>query len=90
MKDIIQKLTNSVLKHYGDEHLKKLYAISLLSLGVENVEEPLHIHVYGDPESGKTSIQTRYMEIIPSTSKDNASDLVIIFGVFSFYYIIIL
>lgn len=74
MKDIIKKLTNSVLKHYGDEHLKKLYAISLLSLGVENVEEPLHIHVYGDPESGKTSIQTRYMEVIPSTSKDNASD----------------
>jgi len=74
MKDIIQKLTNSVSKHFGDEHLKKIYAISLLSLGVENVEEPLHLHIHGDPESGKTDLQTRYMEIIPSTSKDNASD----------------
>jgi len=74
MKDIIQKLTNSVSKHLGDEHLKKLYAISLLSMGIENVEEPLHIHVYGDPESGKTDLQTRFMQIIPSTNKDNASD----------------
>ncbi len=74
MKDIIQKLTNSVSKHFGDEHLKKLYAMSLLSMGIENVEEPLHIHVYGDPESGKTDLQTRFMQIIPSTNKDNASD----------------
>ena len=74
MKDIIQKLTNSVNKHFGDEHLKKLYAISLLSMGIENVEEPLHIHVYGDPESGKTDLQTRYMQSIPSSNKDNASD----------------
>jgi hypothetical protein len=74
MKDIIQKLSNSVCKHFGDDSLKKLYAVSLLSMGIENVEEPLHIHVYGDPESGKTDLQTRYMEIIPLTNKDNASD----------------
>lgn len=74
MKDIIQKLTNSVSKHFGDDNLKKLYAISLLSMGIENVEEPLHVHVFGDPESGKTDLQTRYMEIIPLSNKDNASD----------------
>jgi len=74
MKDIIEKLIGSVSKHFGDEHLKKLYAVSLLSMGIENVEEPLHIHVYGDPESGKTDLQTRFMHIVPSSNKDNASD----------------
>jgi hypothetical protein len=74
MKDIIKRLTDSVSKHYGDDHLKKIYAISLLSMGIENVEEPLHIHIYGDPESGKTDLQTRFMYVIPTANKDNASD----------------
>ncbi len=71
---IITQLTEAMWQHVGDEYLKKMYAISLLSIGVENVFEPLHIFCYGSPESGKTDISTRLLDIIPDEFKDGASD----------------
>jgi hypothetical protein len=74
MNNIITQLTDLVSKHVGDDHFKKIYAISMLSIGISNVEEPLHIHVFGDPESGKTDLQTRFMNVVPDQNKDIASD----------------
>ncbi len=74
MTNIISQLTKLVSQHIGDEHLKKIYAISLLSMSVRGVEEPLHLHVFGDRESGKTDLQTRFLDIVPEGHKDIASD----------------
>lgn len=74
MNNIIKDIIDTVSKHVGDEFLKNIYAISLLSPGINNCEEPIHVHIWGTPESGKTDLQTRFLELVPKEHKDIASD----------------
>lgn len=72
--NILDRLINLASRHVGDENLKKFYAISLLSIALKNPDEPTHIHVWGAAESGKTNLQTLFLELVPAEHKDIASD----------------
>ncbi len=74
MNTIISDIINTSSGHIGDKFLKEIYALSLLSAGVSNIEEPLHVFIYGSPESGKTAIQIKFMDLVPKEHKDIASD----------------
>lgn len=74
MNTIISDIVSTASKHIGDKFLKEIYALSLLTPGVLNVEEPVHIFIYGSPEVGKTALQTIFMELVPKEHKDIASD----------------
>ncbi len=56
----------AVSNHYGDFAYKNYYSKVILSVGIENLAEPLHSHMYGEPESGKTALQQRFHKLIPS------------------------
>ena len=74
MNNIITEIKNVASAHIGDEFLKEIYALSLLTPGILNVEEPTHIYLYGSSEVGKTNLQSIFMDLIPKEHKDIASD----------------
>ena len=73
-KNIINYILACMGEHIGEEYLKKLFTFAILSLGIKNVEIPLHMHLYGDPESGKTDLTYRFMNIIPKENKVDSDD----------------
>jgi len=74
MNNIITEIKNITSSHIGDEFLKEIYALSLLTPGILNVEEPTHIYLYGSSEVGKTNLQSIFMDLVPKEHKDIASD----------------
>ncbi len=74
MNNIITEIKNVASAHIGDEFLKEIYALSLLTPGILNVEEPTHIYLYGSSEVGKTNLQSIFMDLVPKEHKDIASD----------------
>lgn len=74
MNNIISDIIDTSSKHIGDKFLKEIYTLSLLSPGVLNIEEPVHVFIHGSPEVGKTALQTVFMDLVPKEHKDIASD----------------
>ena len=72
--NIIEDIINLAERHVGDKFLKEIYALSILTPGILNIEEPVHIYLYGSPESGKTNLSNLFMELVPKEHKDIASD----------------
>jgi hypothetical protein len=74
MNNIIENIINVSSNHIGDRFLKEMYALSILTPGILNIETPHHIFLYGAPEVGKTDLQSCFMDIVPKEHKDIASD----------------
>lgn len=74
MNNIIEDIISVSSNHIGDRFLKEMYALSILTPGILNIETPHHIFLYGSPEAGKTDLQSTFMEIVPKEHKDIASD----------------
>ncbi len=74
MNNIISEIKSVASTHIGDEFLKEIYTLSLLTPGILNIESPLHIFLYGAPEVGKTDLQSNFMDLVPKEHKDIASD----------------
>lgn len=74
MNKIIEDIISVSSTHIGDRFLKEMYALSILTPGILNIETPHHIYLYGSPEAGKTDLQSTFMEIVPKEHKDIASD----------------
>lgn len=74
MNKIIEDIISVSSTHIGDRFLKEMYALSILTPGILNIETPHHIYLYGSPEAGKTDLQSTFMEIVPKEHKDVASD----------------
>ncbi len=74
MNNIIEDIISVSSNHIGDRFLKEMYALSILTPGILNIETPHHIFLYGAPEVGKTDLQSCFMDIVPKEHKDIASD----------------
>lgn len=73
-------LSNFGLLYTGDEEMKKICLLSIASLAVENICQPVHIHVHGQSQQGKTHLLSTVKELTPNENKlssDNVSPKVL-------------
>lgn len=81
-KSIIDGVVSFMDDYIGEEYFKKIYVVAVLSIGIKNVDAPLHLHAWGPPEAGKTELQTRFKRLIPKGHKsesDGFSDRALIY-----------
>ncbi len=77
---IMETALYSLFEHQGDDELKELCILSIASMSISNLIEPIHLHAYGLAESGKTYLLSKTKEIIPEERKlisDNVSPKVL-------------